>query len=84
MGYSWEWGWGMGFGMLFMVLFWVFVVAATVWLITTLARPRDAGASDRGAAGPTAMSILGERLARGEIDVEEFHARKAALAESRR
>jgi len=83
MGYGWGWSWGMGFGMLFMALFWVFVVAA-VWLVTTLTRPRDVGGSDRGAAGPAALSILGERLARGEIDVEDFRARKAALEEGRR
>jgi putative membrane protein len=81
MGYGWGWSWGMGFGMLFMALFWVFVVAAAVWLVTTLTRSRDAGSSERGAAGRAALSILGERLARGEIDVEEFRARKAALEE---
>ncbi len=84
MGYGWGWNWGMGFGMLFMVLFSVFIVAAAVWLVTTLTRPRDASGSDRGAAGSSAVSILGERLARGEIDVEEFRARKAALEEGRR
>jgi len=84
MGYGWEWSWGMGFGMLFMVLFSVFIVAAAVWLVTTLTRPRDAGGNDRGAASSTAQSILGERLARGEIEIEEFRARKAALQEGRR
>jgi len=84
MGYGWGWSWGMGFGMLFMALFWVFVAAAAVWLVTTLTRSRDVGGSDRGAAGPAALSILAERLARGEIDVEEFRARKAALEEGRR
>ncbi len=74
----------MGFGMLFMVLFSVFIVAVAVWLVTTFTRSRDASATDRGAARPVALSILGERLARGEIDVEEFRARKAALEEARR
>jgi putative membrane protein len=74
----------MGFGMLFMLVFTVFIVAAAVWLVTTLTRPRHASGSDRGAVGPTRMLILGERLARGEIDVEEFRARKAALQEGRR
>lgn len=84
MGYDWGWSWGMGFGMLFMALFWVFVVAAAVWLVLTLARPREAGGSDRGTAGRTALRILEERLARGEIDVEEFRSRRAALEEGAR
>ena len=70
--------------MLFMVLFSVFIVAVAVWLVTTFTRSHDASATDRGAARPVALSILGERLARGEIDVEEFRARKAALEEARR
>jgi putative membrane protein len=71
----------MGFGMLFMVLFWVFLVAAAVWLITMLAWSRGADCTGRDVTGSNALSILGERLARGEIDIEEFRARKAALAE---
>jgi len=84
MGYDWSWGWGMGIGMLFMVLFWVFVIAGAVWLVMTLARPREAGGTDRGTGDRTASRILEERLARGEIDVEEFRARKTALDEGRR
>jgi putative membrane protein len=84
MGYGWGWSWGMGFGMLVMALFWVFVIVAAVWLVTTLTRPRQAGDADRRAGAPAAVSILGERLARGEIDVEEFRARKTALEEGRR
>lgn len=81
MGY--DWGWGMGFGLLFMVLFWVFVIAGSVWLVLTLTRQREAGAGGQDAAR-SARAILEERLARGEIDVEEFRARKAALEEGRR
>lgn len=84
MGYDWGMSWGFGIGMLFMVLFWVFVVAGAVWLALTLARPREAGGAGRATAGRTSHGILEERLARGEIDVEEFRARKAALDEGRR
>lgn len=83
MGYDWGWSWGMGFGMLVMALFWVFVVAAAVWLVLRLSGPREAEI-DRRAGGRTAILVLEERLARGEIDVEEFRSRKAALEEGGR
>lgn len=75
MGYDWGMSWG--FGAIFMVLFWVFIIAGAVWLVTTLSGQRDRGAL-RGAER-TALQILEERLARGEIDVEEFRQRKAAI-----
>lgn len=71
-------GWGfMGIGM---ILFWVFLIAGTVWLVMAMSgqagrRPED----DRGSA----IRILEERLARGEIDVDEYTARKAALGGGR-
>lgn len=70
-------GYWYGFGGLFMVLFWVFVIAAIVWLALTLARR---GVTTGGEGGAT--RILEERLARGEIDAEEFRVRRAAIAES--
>lgn len=73
------WGWGVGM-MLLMPLFWVFVIAAVVWLIVRVARPEQS-ASTPGQG--TALRILEERLARGEIDVEEFRARKIALEQAR-
>ncbi len=75
MTYDWTWSWGIG--MLFMAVFWIVVIAAAVWLVTALTRRTDPAASGRGSG--TAISVLEERLARGEIDVEEFRARKAAL-----
>lgn len=84
MGCDWGMSWGLGIGVLLMVLFWLFVIAGAAWLVMTLARPREAGGADRPTAGRTSHGILEERLARGEIDVEEFRARKAALGEDRR
>jgi putative membrane protein len=67
-----------GFGGVLMILFWVFVIAGTVWLVLALARPQA-----RSADGPSAAArILEERLARGEIDAEEFRARRAAIEEA--
>ena len=72
-------GYWYGFGGLFTVLFWVFVIAAIVWLVLTLARPQVASGAESGA-----KRILEERLARGEIDAEEFRVRRAAIEEAAR
>lgn len=69
-------GYWFGFGGLFMVLFWVFVIAGIVWLVLALSRQQQAG-SNSGEIG--ALRILEERLARGEIDAEEFRTRRAAI-----
>lgn len=76
----WEsWGmhpmWGMwGIGMLlFMLVFWGLVLAAVVVGIRWLLQ------QGRPARADTALDILRERYARGEIDREEFMARKRDL-----
>lgn len=73
------WGWGIGM-MLLMSLFWILVVGATVWLVVRLTKAESMG---RPSGERTALRILEERLARGEIDVEEFRARRAAISEGR-
>ncbi len=85
-------GWGvghwllMGFGML---LFWVLVVAAIVWLVRYLTVDRAAHHGPAGPVGPvgpvgpprsTAQEILDERYARGEISDEEYRTRRDTLA----
>ncbi len=67
-------------GGLFMLLFWVFVIALAVWVVQALGRSqtRDGGATS------AALRILEERLARGELDAEEFRVRRAAIADSQR
>ena len=73
------WGWGgMLFGGIFMILFWVFVIAAVVWLVLAIGR-RGVEPPASSHATSNASAILDERLARGEIDLEEYKARKAAL-----
>ncbi len=66
----WYWGagmhwWGWMFGAFAMVLFWVAVVVAFFWAIGNLGGRRLGERSD-------AKRILDERLARGEIDAEEY------------
>ncbi len=71
---SWMWGaWGLG--MLFMMLvFWGVVITGIVILLRWLA------GSARPARRDAAMEILRERYARGEIDRQEFEARRRDLS----
>lgn len=70
---------GYGSGGLVMLLFWVFVIALVVWLVLTLMRAQARGTADHSGA----VRILEERLARGEIDAEEFRVRRAAIADTK-
>lgn len=70
-------GYWFGLGGLFMVLFWIFVIAGIVWLVLALSRSQTARASEDGRSA--AVRILEERLARGDIDAEEFRARRVVL-----
>ena len=78
--YEWSWEmhpalwWGWGIAMMFlMLLFWIFVVVGVVagvrWLLGQL----------KGAAPDSALEILRQRYARGEINKEEFEAKKKDL-----
>lgn len=78
-----NWGWGhmgggmgWGFGGLFMILFWVAVIAAIVavarWWFGGLSR-------DDLPPGQSALDVLKERYARGEIGKEEFERKKRDL-----
>lgn len=64
---------------LVMALFWIVVIAGVVWLALTLSRQQGRGGGDG-----SALRILEERLARGDIDVEEYRARRSALEETAR
>jgi putative membrane protein len=71
-------GWGAGWGWFAMghVLWWVLLLVAIAALVRwTLGHGphRSQGGSDR------ALDLLRERYARGEIDQQEFEARKRVL-----
>lgn len=65
------WGYG-GFGFLWMALFWIGVILLVVWAVR---RPDDRVAAGKGKA----LEILEERYARGELDADEFAARREQL-----
>jgi putative membrane protein len=65
------WGWGWGVGM--MLLFWgVIIVAAVIGIRWFLSQTKQSRAD-------SAIEILRERFARGEIEKDEFEAKKATL-----
>ncbi len=75
---GWMWGaWGIGMGLM-MLVFWILVIVAIIagvrWM-TGQGRPGP-GPAHR----DTALDILRERYARGEISREEFEQRKKDLA----
>ena len=72
-------GYTFGFGGVVMMLFWIFVIALVAWLVLTLSRSQGHGNDGQG----NAMRILEERLARGEIDAEDFRGRRAAIADAK-
>lgn len=68
-------GYGGFGGGIVMLLFWILVIMGTVYLIKYLVQ------NTRGAQqNKTALDILKERYARGEIDKEEFERKKKDLS----
>lgn len=73
----WYWGggvhwWGWLLGVLGMVVFWGLVIWAIWYLVGTVVRRADTWRSDSDRRSGDAKRILDERLARGEIDAEEY------------
>ena len=66
------WGW-MGFGMIGMSLFWIFLIIGIVALLKAFWGPGTA--RER-----TALDILKERYARGEIEKQEFEQKRRDLS----
>jgi len=66
-------GFGMGFGWIIGLL----VLAAIIWLAVRAANPNNTHEDSN--TNKSALDILKERYARGEIDKSEFQARKENL-----
>ena len=73
-------GFGMGFGAIAMVLFWGVVIALIAGGVALLVRQAGGHPLSAGKPQPTTRQILDERLARGEIDRDEYDALRAKIA----
>ena len=72
-------GWGMGwFGMIFMAAFWILIIVGLVFLVKWLIQTTSSSKETR-LGGSKAADILKERYARGEIDKDEFDAKRKDL-----
>lgn len=83
--HMWQWADGPGWGwmMVSQILWWVVLAAVAVAVWRWATQKGDGGGSDRG--GPvsgedSAVRLLRERYARGEIDQAEFEERRRHLA----
>jgi putative membrane protein len=73
-GYGWGW-----FGGIFMIVFWIVVIVGIVLLIRWLVQSTAAGGSGT-KSGESALEILKQRYAKGEIDKKEFEQKKKDLS----
>lgn len=69
-----SWGWMMIFGGLMMILFWGGLIALVVVAVRTFSGTRQSTDSAGSSTSPanTALNILKERYARGEISKTEY------------
>lgn len=59
-----------------MILWWVLLIAAIVFLVTWVVKQTSRG----GGKHPSALDVLKERYARGEISKQEFEEKKRDIA----
>jgi putative membrane protein len=71
----WDNGWGIVWGLM-AVAFWIAVIALIVVLVRAAARRPE------GVGGGSALRMLEERYARGEISRDEFLERRAVLTDT--
>jgi putative membrane protein len=72
-------GWGMGFGWVFMILFWLLLIAGIVLLIRWIqsqGEKKEQGTQ----SSETALDILKKRYARGEITHDEYERIKKDIS----
>ena len=76
--YGWDNGMGAG-GWVLMILAWVALIGLIVWAISRLFPARSASDSREQTTTETPEEILDRRLARGEIDTDEYARLRDAI-----
>lgn len=73
-GYGYGWSWGGALMMLLYSLFWLALLGVLLWALLRLITSRSQGGNSTasGQSGPSALEILQQRYARGEIDWMTF------------
>lgn len=66
-------GWGMGFS-------WLFGIVLLILIIWAVTKGLNSGQNDISTENKSALDILKERYARGEINKEEFEEKKHVLS----
>ncbi|RVW06359.1 SHOCT domain-containing protein [Rhodococcus spongiicola] len=77
-GYGWSWG-GWVLMVLAMVAFWTLVIVAVMALFRSIRSDRNPPYGTNDTDRRSAETILDERFARGEIDVDEYRIRRDHL-----
>jgi putative membrane protein len=67
-------GWMFGGGLI-MILIWLVPIALAIWFFSTLGKRSGQNPTEK-----TALDILKERYARGEIEQDEFEQKKRHIA----
>jgi putative membrane protein len=74
--HGWDGGWMWLWGSL-MMLTWVAIIAAAVWLVIRANHANRGNGDTNDTTG--AKRVLDERLARGEITIDEYRDRREAM-----
>lgn len=68
--------WGLGGGIM-MIIFWAVIILSIIWIVREVGGRNN---SDKTHRGKSAIEILEERYAKGEIDKKEFEEKKKDLS----